>query len=241
MKFHKNQLLTAVAAAALVLAVGACSSNNDGDEASLVVNGPDEPEMNGPDEPELNELETAQADAAAAATAAMTASDTATTAAAAAMAAVANLATIQTGATAAGLAYEAHTAAGNTMAAYLLAKEASGDAAEAEDVTAAVTARLAAEEASANAVKYAMTATEKAGEAETAAMAELMIVGKDKNVGGSSLNADDAARTESLNDQSTITGLMEDMNPKTTVGPVAGVPFADGDSGNGIPARRGGE
>ena len=37
---------------------------------------------------------------------------------------------------------------------------------------------------------YAMTATEKAGEAETAAMAELMIIDKDKNVGGTSVNAD---------------------------------------------------
>ena len=83
-----------------------------------------------------------------------------------------------------GLAYEAHTAAGKAMAAYLLAKEASEAAAETEEVTAAVEARIMAEEASANAVKYAMTATEKAGEAETAAMAELMIVGKDKNVGG---------------------------------------------------------
>ena len=52
----------------------------------------------------------------------MTASGEAETAAMAAMAAVANLATMQTNATAGGLAYEAHTAAGNAMAAYLLAK-----------------------------------------------------------------------------------------------------------------------
>ena len=110
----------------------------------------------------------------------MTASGEAATAAEAAMAAVANLATMQTNATAGGLAYEAHSAAGKAMAAYMLAKEASGAAAEAEDVTAAVEARIMAEEAMADAVKYATTATEKAGEAETAAMAELMIVGKTK-------------------------------------------------------------
>ena len=232
MKFRKNKLLTTVSAVALTFAVGACSSSSDDDD--MMSGGPppviDQMDPEAPDTV-LTELQKAQKEAMDAETAAMTASDTATTAAAAAMAAVANHATIQTGATAAGLAYEAHTAAGNAMAAYLLAKEASGDAAEAEDVTAAVTARLAAEEASANAVKYAMTATEKAGEAETAAMAELMIVGKDKNVGGSSLNADDAARKETLNDQSTITGLMEDMNPETMVGPVTGVAFMPEDDG----------
>ena len=95
MKFHKNKLLTAVAAAALTFGVAACSSNNDADEASLIVNGPDEPEMNGPDEPELSELATAQKGAMDAATAAMTESDNAAAAATAAMAAVANLATMQ--------------------------------------------------------------------------------------------------------------------------------------------------
>ena len=38
MKFHKNKLLTTVAAIALVLAVGACSSSDD-DEMSLMMNG----------------------------------------------------------------------------------------------------------------------------------------------------------------------------------------------------------
>ena len=35
MKFHENKLLTAVAAAALMLAVGACSSSSDGDEVAV--------------------------------------------------------------------------------------------------------------------------------------------------------------------------------------------------------------
>ena len=139
----------------------------------------------------------------------MTASGEAETAAMAAMAAVANLATMQTNATAGGLAYEAHTAAGKAMMAYMDAKAASGDAAEAEDVTAAVTARLAAEEASANAVKYAMTATEKAGEAETAAMAELMIVGKTKSVGDMSITVDTA--------KSSVTTTVDSSMPTTVV------------------------
>ena len=145
-----------------------------------------------PGDPELNELETAQADAAAAALAAMTASTDAATAAAAAMAAVANLATMQTNATAGGLADEAQTAAGKAKAAYMHAKAASEAAADAEDVTAAVVARVMAVEASANAVMYAMTASEKSTAAQTAAMAELMIDGKDKSVGGTSVNADAA-------------------------------------------------
>ena len=77
------------------------------------------------------------------------------------MAAVANLATMQTGATAGGLAYEAHTAAGKAMMAYMDAKAASEAAAEAEEVTAAVEARIMAEAAMADAVMYGMMAMEK--------------------------------------------------------------------------------
>ena len=51
---------------------------------------------------------------------------------------------MQTNATAGGLAYEAHTAAGKAMMAYMDAKKASEDAAEAEDVTAAVEHRIIA-------------------------------------------------------------------------------------------------
>ena len=122
-----------------------------------------------------------------AATAAMTESDNAAAAATAAMAAVANLATMQTGATAGGLAYEAHTAAGKAMMAYMDAKAASEAAAEAEEVTAAVEARVMADAASANAVMYAKTASEKGIAAEAAAVRELMIDGKTKSVGDTSI------------------------------------------------------
>ena len=87
---------------------------------------------------ELNELETAQADAAAAATAAMTAAGNAATAAKAAVDAGENLATIQTGETSRGLATKAGAQADLAHAAYMAAKTASDDAAEATDVTAAV-------------------------------------------------------------------------------------------------------
>ena len=86
-----------------------------------------------------------------------------------------------------GLAYEAHTAAGKAMMAYMDAKAASEAAAEAEEVTAAVEARVMADAASANAVMYAKTASEKSIDAEAAAVRELMIDGKTKSVGDTSI------------------------------------------------------
>ena len=226
MKFHKNKFLTTVAAAALVLAVGACSSSSDDDDTLSAAPDTGAPDTGAP--APLSELATAQADAAAAALAAMTASSEAATAAAAAMTAVANLATTQTGATAAGLADEAQTAAGKAMAAYMHANTASEAAAVAEEVTAAVVARIMAEEAMDNAVMYAMMASEKGTAAETAAMAELMIVGTVKTVGGTSLDATAGSSVvvtgEGADAQTVRTGLIKSMNPMTT-GP--GVPDDD--------------
>ena len=130
-----------------------------------------------------------RSDAAAAATAAKTASDNAATASTAAAEAVANLATTQTGATSAALAKEAADYAAKAMAAYADAKTASEDAAAAENVTAAVAARLMAELAMADAVSYSITAVEKGTAAETAANAELIIVGTVKTVGDTSIDA----------------------------------------------------
>ena len=208
----------ACSAAVLALAMAACSSSSD-DNPPVASSTPPPVGDGGPD-PVLTELEMAQADAAAAATAAMTASGEAETAAMAAMAAVANLATMQTEATAAGLAYEAHTAAGKAMTAYMDAKAASEAAAEAEVVTAAVEARIMAEEAMADAMMYAMTASEKGTAAETAAMEELMIVGTVKTVGGTDLDADAGSTVVTVGEgndaQTTRTGLIEGMAPMTT-------------------------
>ena len=129
------------------------------------------------------------------------------------MTAVANLATMQTGATAADLAGEASTAAGKAMMAYMHAKAASEAAAEAEVVTAAVEARIMAETAMANAVTYGTTAMEKAGEAETAAMAELMIIDKDKNVGGTSVNADAGSSVITTDGDTVTTGRIRPWTP----------------------------
>ena len=136
------------------------------------------------------------------------------------MTAIANLATMQTGATAAGLAEEAQTAAGKAMMAYMHAKAASEAAADAEDLTAAVEARVMAETAMANAVTYGTTATEKAGEAETAAMAELMIVDTVKSVDGTDLDAGapNKAVTTIVDGKSTTvdTGFQADLEEEAT-------------------------
>ena len=176
--------------------------------------------------------EYAQADAASAAEAAMTASTDAADAVKEAMTAIANLATMQTNATAADLAGEAQTAADKAKLAYEHAKAASEAAAETEDLVAAVEARVMAETAMANAVTYGTTATEKAGEAETAAMEELMIVDTVKSVGGTTIDAEapNKAITTVVSGKSTTadTGLQADLEEEAT-GDVTGRPYAAAD------------
>ena len=216
MKFHENKLLTAVAAAALTFAVAACSSNGDGDDTLAGTPDTGAPDTGAP--APLSELAKAQADAAAAATAAMTASGEAATAAEDAMDAVANLATMQTEAKAGGLADDAQTAADDAMFAYMIAKAASDAAAEAEVVTVAVEERIKAEEAMAYAVMYAKMAEDNGAAAETAAMEELMIDGKDKNVGGTSVNADAASSVVTTaigtDSQTVETGRIKTKDPE---------------------------
>ena len=210
--FKLNSKLTmACSAAVLALAMAACSSSSD-DNPPVASSTPPSVGDGEPD-PVLTELEMAQAEAAAAATAAMTASGEAETAAMKAVAAVANLATMQTGATAGGLAYEAHTAAGKAMMAYTDAKAASEAAAEAEVVTAAVEARIMAEEAMADAVMYAMMASEKGTAAEAAAMRELMIDGKTKSVG------DDTSITVGV-PMSSVTSTVDDKSTTVVTGEI---------------------
>ena len=119
-----------------------------------------------------SDLETARGAAMAAYTAAKTSDGEAAKS-------VENLATIQTGASSEDLAAMA--------AKYAEAAKVASDAAATEDdLRNAQDLQKKAEDAAVNAADYAT-------KAETAAMAELMIVGKDKNVGGTSVNADAAA------------------------------------------------
>ncbi len=226
-----SKLTMACSAAVLALAMAACTSSSD--DNPPVASSTPAPVVDPAPDPVLTELQMAQADAAAAAAAAMTASGEAETAAMTAMAAVANLATMQTGATAGGLAYEVHTAAGKAMTAYMDAKAASEAAAEAVVVTAAVEARIMAEEAMADAVMYAMMASEKGTAAETAAMAELMIDGTMKSVGETSIDAMAGASSVTTGTgkdaQTVITGLIKDMNPMAMGAMITGAVFVEGD------------
>ena len=175
---------------------------------------------------ELNELETAQAAAAAAATAAMTAAGNAMAAATAAVDAGENLATTQTGETSSGLATKASDQAALAHAAYTAAKTASDAAAAATDVTAAVRAQVNAENALADATDAETMAGNYSQMAMDATGNELMIDGKDKNVGGTSLNADDGASKVTTDGVSVITGSMKSMNPMRNVPADLGAMFA---------------
>ena len=222
MKFHKNKLLTAVAAAALTFGVAACSSNGDDDEMTMTTTPPatggDTGGDTGAPAPELTELQAAQA-AAAAAAAAMTASTGAAEAVAAAVTAVANLATTQTGEMAGAQAAKAHEYAAAAMAAYMDAKMASDAAAAATTTSDAVEARVAAVAAQ----KAAETAAMKAGEyielAVASAAGELMIDGTVKSVGDTTVNAAAAASTVAsgtgANRKTAVTGLIELAGPNT--------------------------
>ena len=180
--------------------------------------------------PEPTEHEQAQIDAAAAAATAKTASEDAATASTAAAEAVANLATVQTGATSAALAKEAADYAAKAMAAYADAKKASEDAAAAEDLTAAVEARLLAELATVDAVSYSMTAVKKGTAAETAANADLIIVGTVKTVGGTSLDATAGASTVTTDGYTVTTGLLaKGDQPMHTADATTGLPGVPAD------------
>ena len=180
--------------------------------------------------PEPTELEKAQTAAMEATTDAMTAAGNADTAATAAETARADAATLQTGETSGGLAEKARTYAGAAHAAYMYAKAASEDAADAEDITAAVRAQVDAE----NARDAAQAAETKAGEYSQASMdaadAELMIDGTGKRVGGTSLDATAGSSVVTTDGQTVETGLIEDMNPEHMVVASTGDAGMAGDS-----------
>ena len=223
MKFHKNKLLTAVAAAALTFAVAACSSNGDDDEASLVngddgaplVNGPEDilggdPEAGGPAAPTLESVRT---DAATAATDAQTAATAAQTAAGAAETARANRAAIQTGDFLAGnsgeLADKAQDHADAAQLAADAAKTASDDAADATDVSSATRLLVMAEAAQTVAEKQQMYAETAQGNAMTAAAGEISIVEKTKTVDGTSITIDEMENMSTVNGVTKLTGLLK--------------------------------
>ena len=216
--------LMLVMAGALVLA--GCGGDDNGVRVETV-EVPAEPiEVEVPD---ASGIEGVQQKAANAAAAAKMASDNAAAAVITAMDATANIATMQTGGMSGMMAYEAKKAADGAMKAYMDAKMASEAAAAATTTEAATEARVMAEAAQVNAEKYAMMATEKSEDAVKYAAMELMIVGKDKNVGESMLNAGTGMTTDTDDDgNKTITGRMM-MDPVKEVGAEAGQAGAQDD------------
>ena len=227
MKFHKNKLLTAVAAAALTFAVAACSSNGDDDEASLVNgagNGAGDDASGGGTEAGGTApatLESVRTDAATAATDAQTAATAAQTAADAAETARANRAAIQTGVFLAGntgeLADKAQDHATAAKDAADAAKTASDDAADATDVSSATRALVMAENSKDAAEKQQMYAETAQGNAMTAAAGEISIVDKTKTVDGTSITIDEMEHTSTINGVTNNTGLQK-LRKITTLG-----------------------
>ena len=150
-------------------------------------------------------LEQAQADAATAATEAMEAARLAKVASDAAQTAIENNATLQTGAKSGDLAHTAYMQAKAAADAAAEAQTASDAAAEATDGVAATRLLVMAETARNNAVEAQGMAETQSAAAVTATMTELMIDGKDKNVGGTSVNADAASSVVT-----TVTGTVSE-------------------------------
>jgi hypothetical protein len=179
---------------------------------------------------ETTELEKAQQRAMDAMDAAKTSSDNAAMAAKDAMDAGTNLATEQTDAMSGMLAYEASKYAKMAMDEYDKAVAANDDAMAATTISAAVEAAVDAENARDAAMSHEMTADEKGMAAEEAAKMELMIVDKTKMVGDTSITIDGQSRETTVDDETSITGLLKDMDI-TTPGmmTVNGLPIVDDD------------
>ncbi|MYD94480.1 MAG: hypothetical protein F4Y02_12495 [Chloroflexi bacterium] len=209
-RLFDNGLMKACLAAVFAIGLTACSSSSN--TASVEPPAPPPPTTD-PEPTPPSDLETTQAAAMAAAEAAKAASDAADMAADGAEAATANVATLQTGEMARMHAEAARDAADMAMAAYMNAKAASDAAAAATTASAAGAARVNAEAAAAEASAQQDAAEGAAMMASEAADMELMIDGKDKSVGGSSLNADDGRLEQTIADQTTITGRMMSMDP----------------------------
>ena len=161
-----------------------------------------------------------QEDAATAATDAGTAAIAAKVASEAANTARENLATMQTGLKSGDLAHASYTHANAAADAATEAQTASDNAAAATDAAKATRYLVMAEAARDNAVTAQGMAETQSEAVVTATMAELMIVGTVKTVGGTSIDADAGSSLvttgEGAAEQTVHTGLIKSMNPKTT-------------------------
>ena len=191
MKLDLRILGKTASALLLALAMAGCGSSGETTAEPPMP----EPEPVPPTEAEIS-IDAAQDAAAAAATAAETAAGSAEMAAAAAEEASMNRAAVQTGdSNSTAAAMKARMYADAAAAADEAAAQ-SAAAAATSDVTAAVTAKVAAEAAQATAEAAVPMAEAYQAMAEADAMSELMIDGKTKSVGESTLTIDTFARVE---------------------------------------------
>jgi hypothetical protein len=205
----RKKMMTVFGAAVLAIGLTACGGSSTTTPAP-------EPEP-APEPAGPTDLEQTQADAAAAADATKTASVAAAASAASAADSTKNIATQQTHGKAADYNMQAQMAAAAAMAAYEAAKAAAASAASATDSPAAEDARGAALLAQATAEAEAMKAADAAMKAAEAAMTELMIDGKTKSVGDSSLTIDERTSTTSPLPANFAVGHQVDLSPTETV------------------------
>ena len=182
----RKKMMSVFGAAVLAIGLTACGGSSTTTPAT-----PEPP----PPPPPPTDQETTAGAAAASAMAAKASADAAKASSDAAMAATENLATMQTNGMADTSADEAKSAAGMAMAEYEKAKAASDAAAAATLASVAGAEAAKAEAAAAAAAMYAETAAEKSDMAAEQAMMELMIDGKTKSVGESSLTIDERTST----------------------------------------------
>ena len=213
---HKN-LLTACFAALLALGLAACGTTGDDAAPAAMDDTPMDDGMPDP-EAELTELEAAQKGAADAATAAGGFATAAETDAATAADAAMGRALFQTTPSSDAHATNAKVHAGLARTAADDAQTAADKAAATTTITVAVRAQGEAEIARDSAETHRGHVTGFHGDAVAVAAMEVF-VGEDADgnptysVGGTTINAAAGAHTETVNDQKTVTGLMEGMNP----------------------------
>ena len=222
---HRN-LLMACFAALLALGLAACGTGGNGpgpttddedDQAMMPVT----PE---PD-PEPTPLEVAQAAAQAAADAAGVAATAAETDAGKAAAAAMYLVGIQTAANLSTHAYDAHTHAGLSRADAIKAQTAATEAKDATDLFVAYKAQLDAEAFQKSAEDHRGHVTDFLDDAVAAAAKEVFVIKGGYKVGDTAIMTDAGEITRTVNDETTITGLLEDETPTVMVDAVVGVPF----------------
>ena len=225
---HRN-LLTACFAALLALGLAACGTGGDGGPAAMM-DDPADPVDPDPDpEPEPSDLDVAQTEAQDAADAAKGFATDAATDATAAVAAAMSRAWFQTiDPSSYKHAHDATTHAGYARTAAINAQTAADAAAAATTLPDAIEARLEAQRHQKSAEDHRGHVTVFHDDAVTVAATEVLVDGDVFSVGGRSIDTTAGKLTTAINDQTTITGLL-DGRPMHMVAAIEGQDFSPGD------------